>query len=106
MNIFFQVKGTKGYGYILLKDVKVIFTNPLAVFFSIFVANIGFSSDATHTTAEKSKFASIPTEEMIFPLTTLNTIELNREADEFTGRMMFREQTLVDKLYSLMRGVF
>lgn len=70
------------------------------------VSNIGFSSDATHTTAEKSKFASIPTEEMIFPLTAPDTIELDREADEFTGRMMFREQPLVNKICSLMRGVF
>ncbi len=70
------------------------------------ISNIGFGSDATHTTAVESKFANIPTEKIIFPLTAPDTMDLDREADEFTGRTLFREQTLMDKIHSLVRRLF
>lgn len=47
------------------------------------VQNIGFGTDATHTFAEESKFANIPTVEMEFPLNHPQKIEVDYEADNY-----------------------
>jgi hypothetical protein len=67
------------------------------------ISNIGFGPAATHTT-EESRFAEIPTSEMPFPLNHPADIQVNRQADAFTGRIMFRKLTFFRKLMIVFRG--
>lgn len=67
------------------------------------VSNIGFGPDATHTTVE-CEFANIPVRKMEFPLKHPVIILPDKKADEFTARIMFREQGFFAKFLRLVAG--
>lgn len=53
------------------------------------VSNIGFNSDGLHHQYQKSLFANMSVEEMQFPLQHPPFVIRNKEADDFTYRIMF-----------------
>lgn len=55
------------------------------------VKNIGYGSDATHTTDPNSYFANVPTHELRFPLIHPEKIIRNYEADIFIQKNLFGE---------------
>ena len=52
------------------------------------VSNIGFREDATHTKRE-SRFANLPRQAMGFPLRHPTVVMRNRQADDWTKKIMF-----------------
>lgn len=54
------------------------------------VSNIGFGSDATHTTSV-SIYSDMPTVPMSFPIRHPNLVMVNHEADKFTANNMFKQ---------------
>jgi hypothetical protein len=67
------------------------------------ISNIGFRPDATHTTEEASRFACLPVQEMVFPLQHPSTIVTDLIADDYTGRILFRHPTLMQKLFIVLK---
>jgi hypothetical protein len=53
------------------------------------VSNIGFSTDATHTTDPNSPLANMAAAEMEFPLTHPPCVTMNHQADAFVQRTIF-----------------
>ena len=70
------------------------------------VSNIGFGSEAVHTT-KRNKFADMKTECMDFPISHPPYILRDSVADSFTGNKMFSEQPLllkgINKLKRIIR---
>ena len=68
------------------------------------VTNIGFGPDATNTTSSCC-FDRIPANEMQFPLNHPSDFVPDRDADEYTGRIMFTKPGLLQKLRSFVRNL-
>ncbi len=56
------------------------------------VGNIGFGTDATHTTVGTNKLANLPVYEIVFPLQHPPSIMRHFEADAFTDKNIFRDE--------------
>ncbi len=69
------------------------------------VTNIGFGPDATNTNST-CRFDQIPSHEMKFPLNHPTDFIPDKDADDFTGRIMFTKPGLIQRLYSFVRNVF
>lgn len=62
------------------------------------VTNIGYGSDATHTTDSNCHIANLPVEAMNFPLTHPKLVLRNYQADKFTQDAVFPEGSLVNTM--------
>ena len=67
------------------------------------VSNIGFDTDATHTTKNRSPWANLPTQAMPFPLRHPAAIARDEEADLFTQRTLFRPPGWASRLRHKIR---
>ncbi len=61
------------------------------------VSNIGFGADATHLGQQDPLAASLPTEEMRFPLKHPRVMMRNVEADRLIGRFFFYDRSLLQR---------
>ena len=61
------------------------------------VSNIGFGADATHLGQQDPLAASLPTEDMRFPLKHPRAMIRNVEADWLTGRFFFSDRNLLQR---------
>lgn len=66
------------------------------------VSNIGFGPGATHTPVP-NRYASMETESIAFPLCHPSVIEVDSEADDYTGKTMFRTPTMTDRIINRFR---
>lgn len=66
------------------------------------VSNIGFGPGATHTPVP-NQYAAMAYEQMHFPLRHPARIEADREADDYTGRTMFREPSRWSRIRSFLK---
>ena len=69
------------------------------------VSNIGFRADAAHT-KEKSVGASLPVEDLEFPLKHPNAFRWDDEADEYTRQLFFTAPSIADRVWSRIGLVF
>lgn len=67
------------------------------------VTNIGFGPEATNTTSS-CRFDQIPSYEMKFPLDHPVDFVPDKDADEYTGQIMFTKPSLIQKLCSFVRN--
>ncbi len=56
------------------------------------VSNIGFGPDAQHTTNKNDKMSNMPTNKMQFPLIHPEIIRVNKKADDYTSKNIFKTQ--------------
>ncbi len=69
------------------------------------VSNIGFGPGATHTPVP-NRYANMQAEVVQFPLCHPPGIQVDLDADTYTGRTMFREPSIIRRLLSALRGDF
>lgn len=69
------------------------------------VSNIGFDSGATHTKVSQCKYANLPTKDMQFPLIHPSDIEVDKIADAYTSRLVYRDLTVFDKVKIVFNNV-
>lgn len=69
------------------------------------VTNIGFGPNATNTKA-KCRFDRIPAYEIDFPLTHPVDLVPDRDADNYTGEIMFTKPHLFQKAFNLIKSNF
>lgn len=67
------------------------------------VTNIGFGPEATNTKA-LCRFSNIPAGTMLFPLRHPPDFIPDREADEFTAKIMFTEPSLASRTVTFLRN--
>ena len=68
------------------------------------VSNIGFGTEATHTTIDNNPFANIPRQKTIFPLQHPPYIIRDARADEFTQKTLFK-RSIVERIVRKARKV-
>jgi hypothetical protein len=70
------------------------------------ISNIGFNEDATHTTQENSLVANLNTGELIFPLIHPVFYRIQKEADSYSEKTVFSNNTIflraVKKVYNVV----
>jgi hypothetical protein len=67
------------------------------------ISNIGFGPGATHTPVP-NRYAAMETAKMEFPLIHPLVMEADCAADAYTGKTMYREASLVDRVVAALRG--
>ena len=68
------------------------------------ISNIGFGPDATHTPVP-NRYAAMPAEKMIFPLLHPSLLQPDGAADAYTGKTMYRDPSLIDRIVATLRGL-
>lgn len=68
------------------------------------ISNIGFGENATHTTGP-SIFSKMETKSIEFPLRHPKSVEINRDADEFTANLHFRAQSFIERVINKIRSI-
>jgi len=70
------------------------------------ISNIGFGTDATHTTDLESQHSKIPRAEINFPIKHPKFLLRNMEADKYTINQQFRKEKLVLKIFNKLLKTF
>lgn len=68
------------------------------------ISNIGFGPGATHTPVP-NKYASMPREEVLFPLSHPQSLETDLDADDYTGKTAYRPYPLFQRILARLRGL-
>lgn len=68
------------------------------------ISNVGFGADATHTTSE-SEFSKLISYELILKNHPLQ-VEINKDADKFTSKLMFMKKTIFERIIHKIKRVF
>jgi hypothetical protein len=80
--------------------------NGLSIFPSTnLISNIGFSSQATHTTEKNCKFDSMPIQPMLFPMQHPDCIIRSEDLDDFIERNLF-SQTIPKRAIAKIKNMF
>lgn len=70
------------------------------------ISNIGFGTDATHTTDLDSQHSKIPREEIYLPIEHPKFLLRNIEADDYTIKQLFKEEKIITKILNKLLQVF
>ena len=68
------------------------------------ISNIGFGVDATHTTSD-SEFSKLISYDLVLKNHPLH-VEINKEADKFTAKLMFVQKTIFERIKYKIKRVF
>jgi len=68
------------------------------------ISNLGYGSDATHTTSNESQVANLALEPMSFPLNHPSEVTRNNQADHITDKVFFRG-TLTDRARQKLKRI-